>query len=73
MKSTVLGLASIAVAMTAIPAVVATQLIEGKKLLDTTGVFAPESVLPAKEFFHGLSAAGLKVTETLLEERELNS
>ena len=37
------------------------------------GVFAPETVLPAERFFHGLSAAGLKVTEICLEQRRLNS
>ena len=58
---------------TAIPAVVAAHLIREKKLRETAGVFAPETVLPAERFFHGLSAAGLKVTEICLEQRRLNS
>lgn len=58
---------------TAIPAVVAAHLIQQEKLMERTGVFAPEAVLPAKDFFHGLSTAGLGVTEVSLEERELNS
>ena len=58
---------------TAIPAVVATQLIQQKKLMETAGVFAPEAVVPAKDFFHELSAHGLQVTEVSLAQRELNS
>lgn len=58
---------------TAISAVVAARLIQQKKLLETAGVFAPEAVVPAKDFFRDLSATGLRMTEVSLDQRELNS
>jgi saccharopine dehydrogenase-like NADP-dependent oxidoreductase len=58
---------------TAIGAVTGVQLMKKKLTTKRAGVFAPESVLPSKEFIRGLSDAGLRVTETSLERQELSA
>jgi lysine 6-dehydrogenase len=58
---------------TAIAAVVTLNLLGDRRLQDTAGVFAPEAVLPAKDFLRGLTRAGLSVSEVVFEQRELNA
>lgn len=53
---------------TSIGAVVAAGLV-GRGLAKTPGVHAPETGLPAKEYFAGLRRAGLEVSERLVDER----
>ncbi len=56
---------------TSIGAVAAADLVR-KRLVKVTGVHAPETALPAREFFALLGSAGLKITESLTEERTVN-
>jgi lysine 6-dehydrogenase len=56
---------------TSIGAVAAANLI-GHRQVKATGVHAPETALPGRDFISELDAAGLSVTELLVDERVVN-